>query len=63
MSPEVKLKVLRERIAGNKDSAHALVQKEYELMSLAHIQVCATTGASPASVLWGAQRLALQVFL
>ncbi|KAK9802927.1 hypothetical protein WJX73_008936 [Symbiochloris irregularis] len=38
MSPEVKLRVLRERIAGNKDSAHALVQKEYELMSLAHIQ-------------------------
>ena len=40
MSPEVKLRVLRERMAGNRDSAHNLVQKEFELMSLTTIQVC-----------------------
>ena len=43
MTAEVKLQVLRERMAGNKDAAHgvarAFQQQENELKSLAAIQV------------------------
>lgn len=38
MSPATRLKILRERMAGNKASAHSLVQQEFELMSLTAIE-------------------------
>lgn len=43
MSPATRLKILRERMAGNKASAHSLVQQEFELMSLTAIEVSPST--------------------